>query len=93
MKTGKNFNKSIEFGIKGYAIDSTNSTNLINLGASYAKLGQYEESLKYYKKWIKRSEIQGDEWFPGSSHRIGYVYSQNGNREAAKYYFNKQINL
>ena len=88
-----NFNKSIEFGIKGYAIDSTNSTNLINLGAGYAKLGQYEESLKYYKKWIKRSENQGDEWFPGSSHRIGYVYSQNGNREAARYYFNKQIKI
>jgi TolB-like protein len=89
----KNFNKSIEFGIKGYAIDSTNSTTLINLGDSYAELGQYEESLKYYNKWIKRSENQGDEWFAGSSHRIGYIYSQNGNREAANYYFNKQINL
>ena len=87
----KNSIKSIEFGIKGYAIDSTNSTTLVTLGASYAGLGQYEESLKYYKKWIKRSKIQGDEWFVVSSHRIGYVYWQNGNREAAKYYFNKQI--
>ena len=87
-----NFIKSIEFAIKGYAIDSTNTTSLINLGASYAELGQYEESLKYYNKWIKRSEIQGDEWFLVSWHRIGFVYSQNGNSEAAKYYFNKQIN-
>jgi tetratricopeptide (TPR) repeat protein len=87
-----NFNKSIEFGIKGYAIDSTNTTTLVILGSSYAKLDRYEESLKYYNKWIIRSEIQGDEWFLGSSHRIGYVYSQNGNTETAKYYFNRQKN-
>jgi TolB-like protein/Tfp pilus assembly protein PilF len=88
----EDYNKSIEFGIKGYAIDSTNKTTLVILGSSYAEFGQYDESLKYYNKWIKRSEDQGDEWFLGSSHRIGYIYSQKGNREMAEYYFNKQIN-
>ena len=88
----EDFNKSIEFGIKSYAIDSTNSTTLVILGSSYAEYGWYDESLKYYNKWIKRSEDQGDEWFTGSSHRIAYIYSQKGDRESAEYYFNKQIN-
>jgi len=87
-----NFNKSIEFGIKCYAIDSTNATTLIILGGSYARLGRYKESLKYYKKFIERSKIQGSEWELSSMHRVGYSYWQNGYKEEAEYYFNEQIN-
>jgi len=87
-----NLNKSIEFGLQGYAIDSSNATILVILGNSFAGVGQYEESLKYFKKWIEKSEILGDGWVKHSMHRLGYVYYRNGNKEAAEHYFNEQMN-
>jgi len=53
-------------------------------------LGQYEESLKYYKKYIERIEASGNINLE-AMHRIGYVYWQNGYKEEAEYYFNKQL--
>jgi TolB-like protein len=85
-----NFNKSIEFAEKGYAIDSTNKGILYCLGHNYAWLGQYEESLKYYKKHYERLKTNG-ELNTGAMHRIGYAYWQNGYKEEAEYYFNEQI--
>jgi len=87
-----NFNKSIEYGIKGYELDSTNATVLVILGSNYAGLGQYKESLKYFNSWIERSKPLGDGWIKHNMHRVGYVHSQNGNKEAAEYYFNEQMN-
>jgi TolB-like protein len=87
-----NFDKSIEFGLNGYALDSTNATALVILGGNYAQVGQYEESLKYFNKWINRSKPLGDGWVKHNMHRVGYVYSQGGNKEAAKYFFNEQMN-
>ena len=55
-----NFNKSIEYGEKGYAIDSTNVDILEILGMDYAWLGQYKESLKYYKKWLETLKTKGE---------------------------------
>jgi TolB-like protein len=85
-----NFNKSIEYGKKGYAIDSTNQGVLYYLGYNYAWLGQYEESLKYYKKYYERLKTN-EELNTGVMHRIGYAYWQNGYKEESKYYFNEQI--
>jgi len=87
----ENFNKSIEFGLKGYAIDSTNEGILVFLGDNYQWLGQYEESLKYYKKYFERLKAQGNKDL-ANTHRIGYAYWQNGNKEEAEFYFNEQIN-
>jgi TolB-like protein len=85
-----NFNKSIEYAEKGYAIDSTNKGILFCLGLNYAWLGQYEESLKYYKKYSERLKTNG-EFIRGAMHRIGYAYWQNGYKKEAEYYFNEQI--
>src|ERR1035437_1262270 len=82
--------KSIEYGKKGYAIDSTSEGVLNYLGASYSFLGQYEESLKYYKKYYERLKTNG-ELNTGAMHRIGYAYWQNRYKGEAKYYFNEQI--
>jgi TolB-like protein len=95
-----NFSKSIEFGIKGYSIDSTNEEILQFLGDNYAWIGRYEESLKYYKKWIERLKTQGapalsnpfNSNLYNNMHRIGYSYWQNGYKKEAEYYFNEQIN-
>jgi TolB-like protein len=86
----ENFNKSIEFGVKAYAIDSTNYDILELLGHDYSWLGQYEESLKYFKKWFERLKTQG-KLSTDNMHRIGYAYWQNGYRKEAEYYFNEQI--
>jgi TolB-like protein len=85
-----NFTKSIEYAEKGYAIDSTNYRILVYLGESYSFLGQYKESLKYYKKYYERLKTNR-EFNSGTMHRIGYVYWQNGYKKEAEYFFNEQI--
>ena len=86
----ENFNKSIEFGVKGYAIDSKNYGILYIIGFGYSWLGQYKESLKYFKKWFERLKTQ-ERLSTNSMHHIGYAYWQNGYKEEAEYYFNEQI--
>jgi TolB-like protein len=85
-----NFNKSIEFGVKGYAIDSNNCEIMSLLGDDYAWLGQYEESLKYWKKCFEKLKTLG-ELSLNNMHRIGYAYWKNGYKEEAEYFFNEQI--
>jgi TolB-like protein len=85
-----NFNKSNEYGEKGYTIDSTNLDILVMLGMGYAWLGQYKESLKYYKKYIEILKPQAGviiNYSPG----IGYTYWQNGYKEEAVNIFNEEI--
>jgi TolB-like protein len=86
-----NYEKAIEFLEKGYIIDSIQYGGLLSaLGYNYMFLGQYKESLKYYKKYLEILKARG--WLSlGGMHRIGYVYWQNGYREEAEYYFNEQI--
>ncbi|MBA7515110.1 hypothetical protein ES705_07148 [subsurface metagenome] len=86
-----NYEKAIEFGKKGYAIDSNNSGIIGSLGYNYMFLGQYEESLKYFKKYVERLKALGILDLINMQ-RIGYAYWQNGYKEEAEYYFNEQIN-
>ena len=81
-----NHNKAIEFGVKVYSIDSTNEGIFYKLGIAYARLGQYEEALKYYKKYIERLKTQG-RLSEIDGINVGYVYWQNGKKEEAEYYF------
>jgi tetratricopeptide (TPR) repeat protein len=86
----ENFNKSIEFAERGYTIDSTNEDMLDMLGKGNAWLGQYKESLKYYKKELEILKKKGELDINGMA-SIGYVYLQNGYKEEAENYFNEQI--
>ena len=85
-----NFNKSIEYGLKVLAIDSTNWDLSYVLGFGYACLGQYEESLKYYKKFTEIANTYR-RLLLNNANAIGYAYWQNGYKEEAEYYFNEQI--
>ena len=85
-----NYAKSIEIGKKAYAIDSTDRYILSLLGRNYLYLGQFEESLKYYKKYIERLEELGNLDL-NDMVEIGYVYSKNGYKEEADYYLDKQL--
>jgi TolB-like protein len=88
-KQGKG-KKALEFYSKMYDIDPTNMWSLEGLGELYSFNGQFEESLKYYKKLVERQKASGQLAFI-SSHRIGYVYFKNGYKKEAEYYFEKQI--
>ena len=86
-----NYNKSIEFGLKAYALDSTKNyvpyeNIFLLLGNDYLFLRQYEEALKYYKKYIERLKTQG-RLSEIDGINVGYVYWQNGKKEEAEYYF------
>jgi TolB-like protein/lipoprotein NlpI len=84
-----NYEKAFEIGNKIYSRDSNNIYNLSNLGFYYLAFGQYKESLKYYKKYISTLKNIG-QLTPHQTHRIGYVFWQNGFKKEAEYYFNEQ---
>jgi TolB-like protein len=85
-----NSSKAIEYRKKQYEIDSSDINTLWWLGMPYLSLGKYEDALKYFTKWLKKSENLSDVTFFGF-HRIGFVYWQLGNRKEAQYYFNESI--
>ncbi len=84
-----NYEKAFEIGNIIYSRDSNNIDNLLNLGYYYMVFEQYKESLKYYKKYISTLKNLG-QFTPNHSHRIGYVFWQNGFKKEAEYYFNEQ---
>jgi TolB-like protein len=85
-----NYENGIEYLNKAYMKDSGNTGYIINLANAYMYAGHYKESLRYYKKYIEISKTSGQLvlWL---SHRIGYVYWQNGYKKEAEAYFDKQI--
>ena len=82
--------KRLELLEKGYSIDSTNTSILLNLGDYYVGIGQYKESLRYYKKYLDRLKEQSI-ISVNTMHRIAYMYLKNGLRDSSEYYFNKQL--
>ena len=54
-------------------------------------LGQFDESLKYFEKNVKRLKEIGALDIDDMQ-RIGYVYWHKGYKEEADYYFTEQIN-
>ena len=85
-----NYEKTLEYVEKGYAIDSTHISVLESLGFDYLYVEKFDESLKYYKKYIEKLEARGQFKYNGT-HRIGYSYWKNGYKKEAKFYFDKQI--
>jgi TolB-like protein/AraC-like DNA-binding protein len=87
----KDFYKAIELYKKCYARDSNNDYIISQLAINYIFLGQFKESLKYYKKIEKRLETD-----PASFYRvkeIGFAYLKNGDKEKAYHWFNEQKKL
>jgi tetratricopeptide (TPR) repeat protein len=85
-----NYKKCIEYLEKAFAIDSTYITILKELGFWNLSAGKYDESLKYYIKYIEKLKIRG-ELAVNETHRIGYSFWKNGYKKEAKYYFDKQL--
>jgi tetratricopeptide (TPR) repeat protein len=60
------------------------------LGENNTLVGNFEESLRYYKKLITVLDATGEINY-NNMHRIGYAYLKNGYNKEADFYFNKQI--
>jgi len=86
-----NYNKSLEFSIKGFEKDSTNLVVLTCLADSYGWLGKFEKSLKYWEKYIEILKSQGDVEAMHHINSIAYTFWQNGYKEKAEKYFSEQI--
>lgn len=84
---------SIKYLEKGYSIDSNNITVLVLLGSAYTDLHQPAVAMKYFKKCIERDTSVGVIFSSGYYCSVGFAYLQNGNKEKAEYYFNKQIEI
>jgi TolB-like protein/Tfp pilus assembly protein PilF len=84
------YKRAIEYYEKGLLRDSTDAGVLGYLGGLYLRLGKYQESLKYYKKYISLLRSRGQTKPPLESY-IGYAYLQNGYRKEADFYFDKII--
>jgi TolB-like protein/Tfp pilus assembly protein PilF len=84
-----NYAIATDLANKAFKLDSNNIDILQVLASGYMNLGQYKESLKYFKKYIERSKDLGHLRL-NSTHRIAYVYWQNGYKKEAEYYFDEQ---
>jgi TolB-like protein/AraC-like DNA-binding protein/Tfp pilus assembly protein PilF len=84
------YKSAIGYYEKRYSRDSTDAGVLDNLGKFYLRLGHYQESLKYYKKYISLLKSRGQSKPPLESN-IGYSYLRNGYRKEADFYFDKTI--
>ena len=85
----ENFIGAVEFINRAYSIDSLDLIKVELLGYDNIFVGQFKESLKYYKKFIERVDASGQISL-NNMHRIGYVYWKNGYKEKADFYFNEQ---
>jgi len=86
----RNFEKAFDLYLKSYELDTTRLGPLRDAAFSLSLLGRYEESLKYFKKFIEKSNAN-KVLDLSSQHRIGYAFWGNGYKKEADYYFDKQI--
>ena len=86
-----NIEKGIELSLKAYLLDTTRYF-ILNESVAFrlAIIGRYEESLKYYKKYLNKAE-ENNHLDLNYQLRIGYAFWVNGYKKEAAYYFNKQI--
>ncbi len=83
------YEKCIEYATKVYKSDANRPPALNYLAISYMMLGQFEEALKFYEKYIEnmlispRPNLENRVW-------IAYVYLKNGQEDKAEYYFNQE---
>jgi tetratricopeptide (TPR) repeat protein len=91
-ETESDYRKAVDHFEKRYLTDSTNTEFLVSLGYYNSLIGQYKESLKYYKKYISTYKARGQSTPPFSRITlIGYAYLQNGYGKEAEYYSDRQI--
>jgi tetratricopeptide (TPR) repeat protein len=79
----------LKYRLKVYSMDTVNSLNLRFLGKLYMDLGQFEEAIKYFEKYLEAS----NGLIGSHGYRIGYAYWNAGNEEKANYHFNENLHF
>jgi len=93
-----NFSDAIEYLKKAYALNSTNSNyyhafgEYFAFGEYYMMNGDYVQSLKYFKKWLEKTNSLSEGALFGM-HRVGWAYWKNGLKEEGELYLNKEIDI
>jgi TolB-like protein len=90
---GGNPTDRLNYRLKAYEMDTTNTQVIDLLAATYTTCGKYEESLRYWKKYLAIKKARGEQIGNRVYLKIGRAYWNNGYKEEAKYYFNEQINI
>ena len=85
-----NYSQQIEYALSAYNYDTLNLSTLYRLLQGYQLVGQFEESLIYCEKIIRRINEVGAQSV-SFSHRIGYTYDNLGDRKSADFYFKKEL--
>src|SRR6185437_12322073 len=83
-----NATHSLQYFQKAYAWDIQNAITLNGLALYYGKSHQYERSLTYFKK--EQIILPND---PRAAYNIGFTYLQLGNKDEAKNWFTKSLQL
>lgn len=85
-----NFMKAVEYGKKGFEIDSSNLEVIDRLAYNYMFLGMFDEALTFYEKYLNKMDTLKDLNI-NDQHRIAYTYWMVGNQKKADFYFNQQV--
>ena len=83
--------KQIELYNKAYEINTSNTYDDwdFEIACDYMSIGNYKESLEYFKKFEERLVASGQ--LPlNRAHRIGYAYLKNGYNKEAEHWFSEQ---
>ena len=86
-----NYTEDIDYLLKSYSFDSSNTFTIERLGETYGYIGQYKESLKYMKIFLDKQQNPLVAGIRHGAQRIGYAYWQNGYITEGEYYFKVQI--
>lgn len=90
-----NYNKALEYYLKVLKISSGQSPEVImriesNLSSIYTKMGMFDDALNYSHNALKISyHLNSDRDIFGESFNLGKIHAQIGNKDSAKYYFEK----
>lgn len=91
----KNYHKAKDYLLKAYKMDTSHVDLLNQIGWCYDCLGQFDKSLKYYRRITDILETQ-DELLVfqyDNLHRMGYSFYMNGDTAMAESYFDLQVKI
>ena len=86
----EDYENGVKYGKMALFLDSLNLQYLEYLASNLESLGDFNQAMVYYKKWLQRIEDLGVLRI-NAMHRVGYIYWQLGMMEEADYYFDQQI--
>jgi len=84
------YEHSLEYANKSYALDTTNFFALEFIGESYSFMGKWEDALFYFDRYLERIKELGLLRI-NEMHRVAFAYWMNGRKADADTYFNLQM--